>query len=67
MVLHAGNRVFCKDGHGHNHYSFHTARADLLRRLGRSSEAAAASKQAAALASSDAERDFLTRAGKAVG
>jgi len=36
-------------------------RADLLRRLGRSAEAAAAYRQAIDLADNDAERAFLTR------
>jgi RNA polymerase sigma-70 factor (ECF subfamily) len=36
-------------------------RADLLRRLGRSSEAAAAYREALAMTESDAERRFLTR------
>jgi RNA polymerase sigma-70 factor (ECF subfamily) len=46
------------------YYPFHAARADLLRRLGRSSDAAAAYERAAALAPSEAERDFLTQAGR---
>jgi RNA polymerase sigma-70 factor (ECF subfamily) len=45
-----------------NYHPFHATRADLLRRLGRSSEAAAAYERAAAMAPTDAERDFL-RAG----
>jgi RNA polymerase sigma-70 factor (ECF subfamily) len=36
-------------------------RADLLRRLGRNEEAAAAYRAAAALASTDAERRYLNR------
>jgi RNA polymerase sigma-70 factor (ECF subfamily) len=43
------------------YYLFHSTRADLLRRLGRSDEAAAAYEQALALAPSDVERDFLRR------
>ncbi len=47
-----------------NYYPFHATRADLLRRLGRESEAAAAYIRAAALAPTDAERDFLRRGGR---
>jgi len=36
-------------------------RADLLRRLGRTGEAAAAYREALALAATDAERRYLTR------
>ncbi|MHC5701754.1 sigma-70 family RNA polymerase sigma factor [Streptomyces sp. PKU-MA01144] len=43
---------------------FHATRADLLRRLGRDEEAAAAYERAAALAPTDAERDFLRRRGR---
>lgn len=46
------------------YYSFHAARADLLQRLGREMEAAAAYERAAALAPTDAEREFLRRAGR---
>jgi RNA polymerase sigma-70 factor (ECF subfamily) len=46
------------------YYPFHATRADLLRRLGRDSEAAAAYERAAALAPTDAERDFLRRGGR---
>jgi RNA polymerase sigma-70 factor (ECF subfamily) len=42
-----------------NYYAFHATRADLLRRLGRSREAATAYARAAAMAPTDAERDFL--------
>ncbi len=48
-----------------NYHSFHATRADLLRRLGRQSEAAAAYERAAAMALTDAERDFLRRGGRA--
>ena len=48
-----------------NYHAFHATRADLLRRLGRSSEAASAYERAAALAPTDAERDFLSRGGRA--
>ena len=41
------------------YHLFHAARADLLRRLGRSSDAADAYARAARLATSDAERAFL--------
>jgi RNA polymerase sigma-70 factor (ECF subfamily) len=48
-----------------NYHPFHATRADLLRRLGRDSEATAAYERAAALAPTDAERDFLRRGGRA--
>ena len=47
------------------YYPFHAARADLLRRLGRVSEAASAYERAAALAPSEAERKFLRLGGRA--
>jgi RNA polymerase sigma-70 factor (ECF subfamily) len=43
---------------------FHATRADLLHRLGRGSEAAAACERAASLAPTPAERDFLRRGGR---
>ena len=46
------------------YYAFHATRADLLRRLGRSTEAAAAYERAAATAPTDAERDFLRLGGR---
>jgi RNA polymerase sigma-70 factor (ECF subfamily) len=48
-----------------NYHPFHASRADLLRRLGRNSEAAAAYQRAAAMAPTDAERDFFRRDGRA--
>jgi len=42
-----------------DYYLLHSARADLLRRLGRDDEAAAAYERALELAPSDVERDFL--------
>src|SRR5437016_5839019 len=48
-----------------NYYPFHATRADLLRRLGRNSEAASTYERAAALAPTDAERDFLRLGGRA--
>jgi RNA polymerase sigma-70 factor, ECF subfamily len=48
-----------------SYYPFHSTRADLLQRLGRNSEAAAAYRRAAALAPTDAEREFLRRGGRA--
>jgi RNA polymerase sigma-70 factor (ECF subfamily) len=48
-----------------NYYPFHATRADLLQRLGRDSEAAAAYERAAAMAPTDAERDFLRLGGRA--
>jgi RNA polymerase sigma-70 factor, ECF subfamily len=47
------------------YHPFHATRADLLQRLGRAREAAAAYKRAADLAPTDAERDFLRRGGRA--
>ncbi|MDQ3914758.1 MAG: RNA polymerase sigma factor [Actinomycetota bacterium] len=44
-----------------NYYPFHVTRADLLRRLGRSDEAATAYERAASMAPTDGERDFLWR------
>ena len=48
-----------------NYHLFHATRADLLHRLGRDSEAAAAYERAAGLAPTDAERDFLRLGGRA--
>jgi RNA polymerase sigma-70 factor, ECF subfamily len=48
-----------------NYHPFHATRADLLGRLGRDREAAAAYQRAAAMAPTDAERDFLGRGGRA--
>ncbi len=48
-----------------NYHPFHATRADLLRRLGRNSEAAAAYERAAAMAPTDAKRDFLKLGGRA--
>jgi RNA polymerase sigma-70 factor (ECF subfamily) len=48
-----------------NYHPFHATRADLLRRLGRDSDAAAAYERAAAIAPTDAERDFLRLGGRA--
>jgi RNA polymerase sigma-70 factor, ECF subfamily len=47
-----------------NYHPFHATRADLLRRLGRHREATAAYQRAAALAPTDAEREFLRRGGR---
>jgi|SRR5215218_5598420 len=47
-----------------SYHPFHATRADLLRRLGRHREAAAAYERAAALAPTDAERDFLRLGGR---
>jgi RNA polymerase sigma-70 factor, ECF subfamily len=46
------------------YYPFHAARADLLRRLGRGSEAGIAYERAASMAPTDAERDFLRHGGQ---
>jgi len=48
-----------------NYHPFHATRADLLHRLGRDGEAAAAYERAADLAPTDAERDFLSLGGRA--
>ena len=48
-----------------NYYPFHATRADLLRRVGRHSEAAAAYERAATLAPTEADRDFLRLGGRA--
>jgi RNA polymerase sigma-70 factor (ECF subfamily) len=47
-----------------NYHPFHATRADLPRRLNRNSEAAAAYERAAAMAPTDAEREFLMRGGR---
>ncbi|QYN38671.1 RNA polymerase sigma factor [Pseudonocardia sp. DSM 110487] len=47
-----------------HYYAFHATRADLLRRLGRAGEAAAAYERAAAMAPTEAERDFLGFGGR---
>jgi RNA polymerase sigma-70 factor (ECF subfamily) len=47
-----------------NYHPFHATRADLLRRLGRNGEAAAAYQRAAALAPTGAERDFFRLGGR---
>jgi RNA polymerase sigma-70 factor (ECF subfamily) len=47
-----------------NYHPFHATRADLLQRVGRTSEATAAYEQAAAMAPTDAERDFLRHGGR---
>ena len=48
-----------------NYHPYHATRADLLGRLGRNIEAAAAYQRAAAMAPTDAERDFLRLGGRA--
>jgi RNA polymerase sigma-70 factor, ECF subfamily len=48
-----------------SYHPFHAARADLLWRLGRTGEAAVAYDRAAALATTDAERNFLRLGGRA--
>jgi RNA polymerase sigma-70 factor (ECF subfamily) len=48
-----------------NYHPFHATRADLLHRLGRDSEAAAAYQRAADVAPTGAERDFLRHGGRA--
>jgi RNA polymerase sigma-70 factor (ECF subfamily) len=46
------------------YHAFHAARADLLWRLDRSSEAATAFERAAELALTEAEREFFSRGGR---
>jgi RNA polymerase sigma-70 factor (ECF subfamily) len=46
------------------YHPFHATRADLLQRLGRSTEAAAAYERAADLAPTEAEREFLALGGR---
>jgi RNA polymerase sigma-70 factor, ECF subfamily len=48
-----------------NYHAYHATRADLLRRLGRGSEAAAAYGRASAMAPTGAEREFLRLGGRA--
>jgi RNA polymerase sigma-70 factor, ECF subfamily len=48
-----------------SYHAFHATRADLLGRLGRHREAAAAYERAAAMAPTQAERDFLRLGGRA--
>ncbi len=48
-----------------NYHLFHATRADLLHRLGRKGEAAAAYERAADMAPTEAERDFLSLGGRA--
>jgi RNA polymerase sigma-70 factor (ECF subfamily) len=48
-----------------DYYPFHATRADLLSRLGRQDEAAAAYERAASMAPTEAERNFLRRGGRA--
>jgi len=48
-------------GHLENYHLLHAARADLLRRLGSSREAAKSYKRALALVTNDSERRFLER------
>ena len=47
-----------------NYHAYHATRADLLRRLGRTREAAAVYIRAAELAPTEAERDFLALGGR---
>jgi RNA polymerase sigma-70 factor (ECF subfamily) len=48
-----------------NYHPYHATRADLLARLGRTSQAAAAYQRAAMMAPTDAEQDFLRLGGRA--
>jgi RNA polymerase sigma-70 factor, ECF subfamily len=48
-----------------HYYPFHATRADLLWRLGRHREATVAYQRAAAMAPTDAEREFLRLGGRA--
>ncbi|HEU5474038.1 MAG TPA: DUF6596 domain-containing protein [Actinophytocola sp.] len=48
-----------------SYYAYHATRADLLHRLGHTSQATTAYQRAAALAPTPAERDFLRHGGRA--
>ena len=50
-----------------NYNPFHATRANLLHRLGHESEAVVAHTRAAAIASTEAERDFFKRGGRGRG
>ncbi len=66
----AGLRLIAEIEEGHALDGYHllpAARADLLRRLGRTAEAAAAYDRALALAQSEAERRYLERRRREVG
>jgi RNA polymerase sigma-70 factor, ECF subfamily len=58
--LHIVDRL-TEEGELRNYHLLPAARADMLRRLGRSDEAATAYRQALVLAGTDAERRFLAR------
>jgi RNA polymerase sigma-70 factor (ECF subfamily) len=47
------------------YHAYHAARADLLRRIGRDDDSTTAYERAAAMAPTDAERNFLKRGGRA--
>jgi RNA polymerase sigma-70 factor (ECF subfamily) len=47
-----------------HYYAFHATRADLLRRLGRDSDAATEYERAAAMAPTSVEREFLAKGGR---
>lgn len=47
-----------------HYYAYHATRGDLLRRLGRTEEAAMAFERAASMAPTEAEREFLRRGGR---
>jgi RNA polymerase sigma-70 factor (ECF subfamily) len=49
------------------YYLFHAIRADLLRRLGRTADAAAAYERAIALSANSTEREFLIRKARGLG
>ena len=57
----ATDRCAGRDGELDNYHLLHAARADLLRRLGSSAEAAESYKRALALVTNDSERRFLER------
>jgi RNA polymerase sigma-70 factor (ECF subfamily) len=57
----AGLELMASLEHLDGYHLLHAARADLLRRLGRATEAAAAYARALELTDSEVERDFLTR------
>jgi RNA polymerase sigma-70 factor (ECF subfamily) len=61
MIDELGARDLTEGGKLRDYRLFHAARADLLRRLSRNAEAAAAYREALRLVSNDVERNYLSR------
>jgi RNA polymerase sigma-70 factor (ECF subfamily) len=61
LIDELGVRDMAEGGKLRDYHLFHAARADLLRRLGRTTEAATAYREALRLVSNDVERNYLTR------